>query len=188
MRMAGARDVSRKVRQGRKAMKGGMRMERPPCPHLSPGSAGTTRPTPGNEPFALQKPAARLKIAPPKAGPKGRENTQARDRPSGGAASCRAASPRPASGSFCLGGAISKSRPRGRKAYGAREGFENHGNRFAGHGKAGGMRMGCRGAGGPPARLLGKSKAGRQFRKLPENPLASGRVPPPFKSLPESRK
>ena len=45
-RMADARDVSRKVRQGRKAIKDGMRMERPPCPHLSPGSAGTPRPTP----------------------------------------------------------------------------------------------------------------------------------------------
>ena len=49
---------------------------------------------------ASHAPAARLEAAPPKAVPTVRENSHARVPPSGGAASCRAASPRPASGPF----------------------------------------------------------------------------------------
>ena len=90
----------------------------PPSPRSPPKDGA-------NGPFALQKPAARLKVAPPKAGPQGRENPHARGRPSGGAASCRAASPRLPSGPFSSGRCDFQIAPHDRRVDGGREGGQH---------------------------------------------------------------
>ena len=102
--MERGRNVSRKVRQVRQ-----VRQWR--------GCLAHSR----NGPFSSRKPAARLKVAPPKAKPKGRENSHARGRPSGGAASFRAASPRSASGPFFPGRCDFQIAPRVRRVNGERE-------------------------------------------------------------------